>query len=130
MATVLVIDEDAEVLSFVRRVLTSRGDEVVTVNRPAVAQKLSGQVFDAVVVEMIMEERDGVETILSLKRRWPACAVVAMSGGRARVSVQSVLMIAKAVGAHALLAKPFSATDLSLALDQAIGRLATPSPCR
>ena len=78
--------------------------------------------FDVVIVEMIMEEREGVETILSLKRRWPGCAIVAMSGGRARVSAQSALMIATAVGAHAVLPKPFSATDLFIALDQAMNR--------
>ncbi|HEY9218066.1 MAG TPA: response regulator [Phenylobacterium sp.] len=121
MATILVIDEDPKSVEFIRWALWGQGHHVLEAGGGAnVERRFEAQAFDAVLLEVLMEEREGVETILSLKQRWPDRPIVAMTAGGAMVSVTSALTLAKAVGADAILPKPFSATDLSLAVEQAM----------
>jgi CheY-like chemotaxis protein len=121
MPTVLVIDEDPTGLDFVRKVLEGGGHRVQAVTRVKAGLKLLAvQPFDAVVLEVMMEEKDGIETISELKQQWPARPIIAMTGGGSIVSAHQALMLASGVGADSTLQKPFSASELLVALDQVL----------
>ncbi len=121
MATVLIIDEDDEVLAFIREALTAADHDAVAVGSVRMAEKLlASEVFDAVVLEVILKDKEGIETILQLKELWPHCPVIAMSAGAPRFSARDALALARAVGANETLTKPFPAYDLIAALDRAI----------
>ena len=121
MAAVLIIDEDDEVLSLVRDALTAADHYAVAARGVRKAEELlAGKVFDAVVMEVILKEKEGVETILKLKALWPHCPIIAMSAGGPRLSARDAVALAKAVGASETLIKPFSASELVAALDRAM----------
>lgn len=121
MPTVLVIDDDTATLDFVERVLHGAGYRVeMATSARAAMRVLAAAAIDAVLLEVILPEMEGVETILEVHRRWPDRPVVAMSGGGAVVSGDYALKLAKAVGAHAVLPKPFSGSDLLAVLDKAL----------
>jgi len=131
MAAILVIDEDADCLAFVRDALMDQGHEVVTFHAAdATDRALAEQPFDVALLEVLMQAREGVETILALKQRWPARPVIAMSGGGKRVSAHTALTIAQAIGAQAVLMKPFSASDLLHTVAQVMAPVSGPEAAR
>lgn len=62
---------------------------------------------DVVLTDLIMPEKEGIETIMELKRKHPNVKIIAMSGG-GRVTAADYLQLAKKLGAIRTLAKPFT----------------------
>jgi len=58
-----------------------------------------------------MPEKEGIETILALRAMWPEGPIIAVSGG-GRIQSADFLKMARALGASAVLAKPFEPQDL------------------
>jgi DNA-binding NarL/FixJ family response regulator len=52
-----------------------------------------------------MPRREGIQTLIEIKRRWPQTRVIAISGG-GRVGPADFLGLARGFGADATLAKP------------------------
>jgi CheY-like chemotaxis protein len=73
----------------------------------------------AVVTDIVMPGREGLELIKNLRSRFPRTPIVAMSGG-GRAKFFEVLDIAGDLGADAVLRKPFQPRQLSEALSSAI----------
>jgi DNA-binding response OmpR family regulator len=73
--------------------------------------KLERRPYDAVVIDMIMPDREGVETIVEIRRRWPETYIVAISGG-GRIGADGFLDLAQALGADRTLSKPFTPAKL------------------
>ena len=71
--------------------------------------------FAAVVIDIIMPEREGIETILEMRKHWPETFIIAMSGG-GRIGPEDFLKLALMVGADRTLKKPFTPTQLIYAL--------------
>jgi len=112
MARILII-EDVKIARYaLREILENGGHEVTEAengNEGIALQK--AQPFDLVVTDIIMPEKDGVETIIVLKRDYPILPVIAISGG-GRTRNLDFLELAKRYGADEVLAKPFSEQDL------------------
>jgi CheY-like chemotaxis protein len=78
---------------------------------------------DVILCDLLMPEKEGLETIRELRRAAPA-RVVAMSGDGpplAALDPAGLLRTARLLGADAALAKPFSGLELLLALGQGQG---------
>jgi YesN/AraC family two-component response regulator len=58
-----------------------------------------------------MPEKDGMQMISEVRKNFPEVRIVAMSGG-GHVPRDQYLKIAKGLGAHAVLEKPFSNQQL------------------
>jgi len=71
---------------------------------------------DLVITDMVMPEKEGVETIRELRRDFPAIRIIAISGG-GRHHNADYLLFAKKFGATATLAKPFSRDELRQVLE-------------
>src|SRR3546814_5634934 len=72
---------------------------------------------DLVIMDIIMPEREGIETLLALKKSNPALKVVVMSGG-GRIGRLDHLKVAASLGADATLVKPFTAAKLKSILTE------------
>lgn len=66
---------------------------------------------DVVVTDILMPNREGVETILAIKQRAPEAKILAISGGGTLGSA-AVLDLARRLGADAILAKPFRSSEV------------------
>jgi CheY-like chemotaxis protein len=66
--------------------------------------------FDLVITDILMSEKEGMETIIEIKRDFPAVKIVAVSGGDSKGC--DYLSIIKPLGADACLNKPFSNEDI------------------
>ena len=112
-----MVDDNTQLRELLGGALTKMGYEVTSASNGAEAFKaISLNRFDVVLTDMLMPERDGIEVIGELRRKQPDARIVAMSGG-GRGSRDHYLQTAKGLGAHAVLGKPFSMSELTAALD-------------
>jgi DNA-binding NtrC family response regulator len=106
--SILVIDDEPALREILSQVLTTAGHRVVGAGNGKEASKaLTTSAFDVVVTDVIMPEKDGMQVISELRKKFPEVRIIAMSGG-GHVSRDQYLKIAKGLGAHAVLEKPFT----------------------
>lgn len=111
-AHILVIDDDDMIRDSIRDVLVRAGYRVTgAANGEQGLEALASQPFDAVITDILMPEKEGVETIIEIRKALPNTPIIAMSGG-GRVKNLHPLKIATKIGANKSLAKPFDAKEL------------------
>jgi DNA-binding response OmpR family regulator len=116
---VCVIDDDPMMLQHLQDMVAGLGFEVVSAPDVKTAFELmAAQHCDAAVVDILMPERDGIDFIMQARRVHPDLRIVAISGG-GRLGADAVLGMAAGLGADRTLVKPFSASELQIALTAA-----------
>ncbi len=70
---------------------------------------------DVVVTDILMPNKEGMETITELKRNYPSIRIVAISGQNWS-GFSSYLDMASRLGAHAVLSKPFTRKEFLAAV--------------
>jgi CheY-like chemotaxis protein len=121
MARILIIDDDDQVRKMLRLTLNAAGYDVVEAQDGKVAMKLfnQGPLVDLVITDLIMPEKEGIETIIELRRDFPKVPIIAISGG-GRIDPDDYLALAKKLGAQITLEKPFSRKDIIDAVNKLI----------
>ncbi len=105
---VLVVDDEPAIRAFATEALSAAGFLTsVAGDGDEAIRSLEVVPFDLAVVDILMPEKEGVETIIEIKRRWPDCKVIAMAG-EGRVSAADYLRLATYFGADATMTKPLS----------------------
>jgi CheY-like chemotaxis protein len=111
--SVLLVDDNFDVREAIRLNLESVGYEVVCADDGFEAERiLDRQRLDALVTDILMPERDGLELIRLVLRKNPEMRIIAMSGGSSQVSADLCLQVARGFHVDGLLHKPFSINDL------------------
>jgi CheY-like chemotaxis protein len=117
---VLFVDDDLDVRETTRIQLGAAGFMVLTAANGIEALSLfDALVVDVVVTDIFMPDEDGIELIQDLRRRKPRLPIVAITDGGPRRDT-TVLRVAAALGAGALLLKPFSADELVTAIRRVV----------
>jgi len=112
MSRILVVDDDSSIRAMLQSVLSAEGHEIVTADEGASACARMRQVaFDLVITDIVMQNQDGIETILAIRREWPHVPIVAISGG-GQYAWTDVLDAAALFGASRTLVKPFAMSTL------------------
>jgi CheY-like chemotaxis protein len=120
MARILVVDDEEGIRSLVRNILVREGHEVTTAGDGVEALRVvERQAVDVVITDLIMPEKEGVETIAELRRRFPAIKIIAISVG-GMGGAMDYLRLAKALGAAQTLAKPFTREALLKMVETAL----------
>jgi CheY-like chemotaxis protein len=119
---ILVVDDDELFRQMLRTTLVKMGYLVLEARNGREATTLFDQQLpDIVITDLVMPEKEGLETIGELRRCYPEVKIIAMSGG-GRISATDYLRIAKAMGANRILAKPFSNDEMVTALNELLGK--------
>lgn len=119
MANILVVDDDPTVRMIASEILTRAGHEVSEAMDGDDALKQVSEIpFDLVVLDMLMPNKDGLETIAELRGRRPPMRILAISSG-GRMDAGQLLRMALVFGADETMAKPLR----SDALTEAVSRL-------
>ncbi|MCP4350056.1 MAG: response regulator [Desulfobacterales bacterium] len=106
MARILIIDDDVEIREMLKEVFEQEGYETVIAPDGEVAVKCyRDQQADVVITDIIMPEKEGIETIMELKQEFPDVRIIAISGG-GRISPDNYLKMAKDFGAMRTFTKP------------------------
>ena len=122
MAHLLVIDDEPLIRQMARRILEGSGHRVIEAGNGAIGlARLQENSVDLVLTDMLMPDKEGVETIQDIRRFHPKVKVIAMSGSG---SHQLYLDTATKFGAHGVLSKPFRPDDLRKTVDRVLGNSA------
>jgi len=113
-APVLIVEDDKDVRDCLGRALKGSGfDVLLAANGKAVLGLLKANKVSAVLLDIMMPDKDGLETLLEIKREFPRTTVVAMSGSKF-----DFLPTARKFGADHVLAKPIHPAQLTALFDQ------------
>ena len=116
--TVLLVDDEALVRQSLDAGLRLNGYEVLHAGDGDEAlDVLSSTPVDVVVTDLAMPRREGLETIVEIRRRFPRVKVIALSG----VFGSFYLGMARQLGADAALAKPVRTELLRRTVNDVLG---------
>ena len=117
--SILVVDDEPEIRELLTIILESCGHRVVSAQNGFDALKVMADTdVEVVLTDLLMPERDGLEFITDLRKKYPQVRIVAMSGG-GHIGQEAYLRIAKGFGAHFLLEKPFDQAHILSAIEAA-----------
>jgi CheY-like chemotaxis protein len=121
MASILVIEDDKDVRDYLVEVLSRAGHVVAAAGngRDGVAM-FRQDPAQVVITDIIMPEKDGIETILDLRREHPQLKVIAISGG-GRSTPENYLHSARLLGADRAFRKPFRNEEILAAVAELAG---------
>jgi len=118
MAKILIIDDDSQIRGMLRRVLQRAGHGVLEASDGNQGVALCRRDLpDVVLTDIVMPEKEGIGTIVELRREWPGLPIIAMSGG-ARYGPREYLEAARHLGAALALEKPFRPRQVLEAIEQ------------
>ncbi len=120
MARILIADDDAELLPLIQRALMTAGHEALVAcdGNQALELVRAGPV-DAAILDIYMPEKDGIETIMDLHRQHPGIKIIAITGSAPQTG-KAMLAMARRLGAHRAMAKPFTADELLEAVGEVL----------
>lgn len=118
MPTILIIEDDTEVRAYLDSLLERSGYDTHTAanGKEGVAIFKSADI-DVVITDIIMPEKDGIETIMDMKRARRDLKVIAISGG-GRAEPENYLHSARLLGADRTIKKPFTNEDILTAVGE------------
>ena len=120
-ARILLIDDDDQIRKMLSQLLEGAGYEVIGAADGKQGIRLFREApCDVIITDIIMPEKEGIETIGELRRGFPDVKILAISGG-GRLPADEYLRMAKSFGAHRTLAKPFEQKELLEALRELVG---------
>ncbi len=112
MALILVVDDDTQVRSMLRMTLEQAGYEVEEAGDGNEASRIQrARPADLAIVDILMPERDGLETIMEYRKHVPRCRIIAISGGGRQVP-GDFLQEARLLGADRTFCKPVDRREL------------------
>jgi len=112
MTSILLVDDDEQFRSMLSESLSRAGYEVTEARDGNEGIQLyRDRPFDLIITDLIMPEKEGLETIQEFRRNYPEIKIIAISGG-SRHGPVDYLKIAKAFGARHALAKPFTRQEI------------------
>ena len=112
MAKILLIDDDEYIRMWTSIHLDKAGHQTTTAADGDPGINLASKIkFDLVITDIIMPDKEGLETIIELKKGNPDLPIIAMSGG-GHMSSDDILELALSLGANAVLRKPFDGSEL------------------
>lgn len=110
----LVIDDDDFVRATVASMLEAAGYDVHQAQDGDSGLMLFEEHRpELVVTDVLMPNKEGIETILELRQRNAEVRIIAMTGG-GEIGATPILDVARKLGADDVLHKPFSRNDLLL----------------
>lgn len=111
-AHILIIDDDDRTRKLFRKILEREGYHITESSNGKMGIKMyREEPADLVITDIIMPEKEGIETIIDLRKEFPKVKIIAMSGG-GHIGAESYLEIAKKIGAAKTLAKPITNDEL------------------
>lgn len=123
MTRILIIDDEELVRATVRQMLELEGYEIEeAANGREGIERLKEKPADLVITDIIMPEKEGIETIIEIRRQNPRAKIIAISSG-GRTGTTEYLELAVKLGAAHILPKPFDSKQLL----QAVRATLTPS---
>lgn len=117
MPSVLVVDDEPQMRGVIREILEEAGYVVEEARGGKEGlDRYRAKPADVVLMDILMPDQDGLESILAFRREFPGSRVIAMTGGSDLIGDFDFLEVAKMLGARGALQKPFDKRALLTAI--------------
>jgi two-component system, cell cycle sensor histidine kinase and response regulator CckA len=119
--TVLIVEDEVVVLKMFRNMLNRLGYRVLeakTGKEAAQIAKVQSKAIDAVLLDVVLPDMEGIEVYTQLSKVIPGTKVLVCSGFSDNGPARQILD----AGAHGFLQKPFSSQELSVKVNEIIRR--------
>ncbi|MBW1811270.1 MAG: response regulator [Deltaproteobacteria bacterium] len=121
MPQIIVIDDDEQVRLWLKLALERAGHEVLDARDGQQGIKLlRNNPADLVITDIVMPEKEGIETIIELRNQFPDLKIIAISGGGRNLPENYLDMAAK-LGADRTFTKPIQREELLDAIKDLLG---------
>lgn len=118
MAKIMIIDDDDQFRKMLNRTLAKAGHTVTEASNGSQGIKsFSQNPTDVIITDIIMPDKEGIETIMELRQKSPSVKIIAVSGG-GRVGSRSYLDLARKLGAERTFSKPIDRKEIVDAVSQ------------
>ena len=119
MVKVLLIDDDEMLRNALKAVLVSKNYEVVlAVNGKEGLNLYREQKIDVVITDIVMPEKEGIETIIDFQKDFPEAKIIVISGGGLGSAGDYLKMAQTMPNVLRTLSKPISSSDLCEAIQE------------
>lgn len=120
--SVLIADDEENISTLVQICVAAAGHNAVCVGSAREARDmLRQQPFDLLITDILMPDGDGLDLITQLRKIQPNARILAMSGGGRYMEGDDCLKMARGLGAHAAVMKPFDRSQLLASIAEAMG---------
>jgi CheY-like chemotaxis protein len=112
VADILVIDDEDEMREMLRQCLEDAGYRVAEAKNGKEGLSLTKETaFDLIIMDVIMPEKGGIETLIDLRQNLPQSIIIIMSG---KIDTGSLNLqhLASHFGVRNVLKKPFKTDEL------------------
>ncbi len=117
-ATILVVDDNEDLLETFAMILRRRGFTVETAsNGVSAVDKFKEHDFDVTLMDIVMPEMNGVEAFRKIKEAQPEASIILMTA----YSDEGLIQIARDEGAHKIIQKPIKIDKLIEMIEAAAG---------
>jgi len=121
MPRILIVDDDAQVRATLQVMLERAGYETDEASDGKQAMRRQREEpADLIIMDLIMPEKDGLETIMEILKDTPAAKIIAISGG-GRQLPGNLLLTAQLLGAAEVFSKPINRVELLDAISELLG---------
>ena len=119
MAKILVVEDDDQIRTLIKRMLEGENEyDVSEAQNGDEAIKLVRKTeYDLIITDIIMPEKEGIETIKEIRQIYPMIKIIAISGG-GRIGPYDYLDLAKRLGAKKVFEKPFDLKEMLVAVKE------------
>jgi len=118
MAKILIIDDELQAREMMKEMLVREGHDVVAAANGAEGlEAFHKQKSDLVVTDLIMPDKEGIETIIEIKSIASEVKIIAVSGG-GRYDPKDSLKMAQTLGADIVFKKPFERKEFISAVGE------------
>ncbi len=112
LKNILLVDDEESIRKMVRAVLGEKEYAFTEASNGVEALEImETQSFDLILTDVIMPDCDGIELVMSVRKKLPDIKVIVMSGG-GRVRADHYLNLAEKLGAARVFEKPFNTAEL------------------
>lgn len=119
--SILVADDEEGIRKLISHWLERAGHSVACAASGQEASRiLRRQQFDLVITDVVMPDGDGFELIAEFRKAQPTTRILAISGGGKYLQGADCLKMAKGLGAHSVVMKPFNWEQLQVGIGVAI----------
>ena len=121
MARILLVDDDRQIRDMLKLTLERAGHSVVEAeNGVQAVSNYSADAIDLVITDIVMPEKEGIETIMDLRNINPSVRIIAISGG-GRINPDDYLNWARRFGVKHTFTKPVKRDLLLEAINELMG---------
>jgi len=119
-SSILVVDDNSTLRETLAAVLEDAGYKVFQASNGKAVADIRHEGVALLITDLVMPEREGIETIRHILREGPNVPIIAISGGTL-TGTADFLAMARELGATAILRKPFEPIELLLLVERCLG---------